>query len=149
MTGRRRKRRIDQALCDRARHLAEYYPLKQVAAALDLHPSQITLIKRRGWKPTEKEGAPERVPPPDLAERQAVMTFAELCAYYQAGTSTVARWLRNLPGRRPHWRGGGPAKDKPAEELAAIRARQWETRRARYGQSGLRRRVGKARGAVD
>lgn len=142
----RKKRRLDQALHDRAELLARSHPLGTVAEILKLNPSQVSGMKKRGWKALP-EGAPRRPRPADFQVRSSDMSFDELKAHYGVGNSTLIRWFRETPNRRPSWRGdplrnaprrGGPSLRKSDEELAAIRAKQWETRRAKYGPSGHR-----------
>ena len=140
----RRKRRLDQALHDRAELLARSHPLGAVAEILKLHASQISQMKARGWKALP-EGAPKRPVPGDFQLQAADMTFAELAAHYSVGHCTLQRWFRETRNIRPSWRGdplrkvprrGGPSQRKSNEELAAIRVKQWETRRRLYGPSG-------------
>jgi len=142
----RRKRRLDQALHDRAELLARAHPLGTVAEILKLSPSQISGMKKRGWKALP-EGAPRRARPTDFEIQSAGMTFAELCAHYGVGHSTLIRWFKDTPNRRPSWRGdnlrsnpraGGASRRKSDEEMTKARAKQWETRRAKYGPSGHR-----------
>ena len=142
----RKKRRLDQALHDRAEQLARSHPLGTVAEILKLNPSQISGMKKRGWKALP-EGAPRRPVPTDFDIQAAGMTFAELCAHYGVGHSTLIRWFKETKNPRPSWRGdnlrnqpraGGPSRRKSQEEMAKARAKQWETRRAKYGPSGTR-----------
>lgn len=142
----RKKRRLDQALHDRAELLARSHPLGTVAEILKLSPSQISGMKKRGWKALP-EGAPKRPRPTDFELTSSRMTFEELCRHYKAGNSTMIRWFAETRNRRPSWRGdplrnvprnGGASRRKSEEELKAIRAKQWETRRAKYGPSGYR-----------
>lgn len=98
------RRVIDQALCDRAERLARVHPLGDVAAILGLHPSQISRIRKRGWRAVPL-GRLVRRRPGDLSIQQADMTFAELTEHYQCGNSTMLKWLSETPGRRASWRG--------------------------------------------
>lgn len=138
---RRKKRRIDQPMCDRARHLAQYYPLQEVAAALGVAPSQITRMKKCGWQAKTETGR-FRSMPADFAERSRTSTHAQLVQHYRAGNHTVIRWMRELGlGARPSWRGdnlrreqNNPAAVKVSRDQREISARvrkAWSTRKAR------------------
>lgn len=98
------RRIIDQALCDRAELLARAHPLGAVADILKLHPSQITRMRKRGWKAATHKSM-FRPRPSDFAFRSAEMTFAELAKHYRCGNTTLMRWFDEQPGRRPSWRG--------------------------------------------
>lgn len=98
------RRIIDQRMCDRAQLLAREHPLGTVAALLGLHASQISRIRKRGWR-AATHLALHRARPADLAIQQEHLSFAELCAHYRCGNTTLQRWLADLPGRRPCWRG--------------------------------------------
>ena len=100
----RKWRRLDQALHDRAELLARDHPLGVVADLLELHPSQITQMRKRGWKALPKE-----------SRRPA------------GGVDTLPKDKR-----------GGASRQKTEEELKTIRAKQWATRRAKYGSAGHR-----------
>lgn len=105
------RRRIDQALCDRAELLARAHPLGTVATLLDLHPSQITRIKQRDWRAADHRGK-FRPRPTDFAIQSAHLTFAELVAHYGCGTRTLIRWFAETPGRRPSWQGHRSARPR-------------------------------------
>lgn len=95
-------RPIPQAVVSRAELLARAHPLQTVAALIGVTPSQITLMKKRGWKAARVK--PLRPMPNDFAIQSAHMTFDELVKHYRAGTATVGRWMREVPEPRPSWR---------------------------------------------
>lgn len=92
------RRIIDQAFCDRARRLAAVHPLQDVAAILRVNPSQITRIKKRGWRAATHDRL-RRARPNDFQVRQAELSFTELVAHYRCGNVTLMRWFAEL-GRR-------------------------------------------------
>ncbi len=98
------RRVIDQALCDRAELLARSHPLGTVAELLGLHPSQVTRMRKRGWK-AAIVGNRERERPSDFAIQSAVLTFDELMAHYRCGARALTRWFAETPGRRASWHG--------------------------------------------
>lgn len=98
------RRRIDQALCDRAELLARSHPLGTVAEILDVLPSTVSKMRKRGWRAGDWS-CQRRSRPTDFAIRAFDMTHAELCAHYGCGTRTVTRWFAEKPAVRPSWRG--------------------------------------------
>ncbi|HEX7852292.1 MAG TPA: hypothetical protein VF503_01190 [Sphingobium sp.] len=95
---------LPQALHDRAELLARAHPLQTVAALLGLNPSQISRMKKRGWR-APPDGRRRRPMPQDFAIRSRTMSHNELVAHYRAGNSTVHRWFAELTFRRPSMKG--------------------------------------------
>lgn len=91
-------RAIPQSLHDRAELLARSHPLQVVAELIGKHPSQVTAMKRRGWKAADWSSKC-RAMPRDFPRMRLIMTSTELCAHYVAGTWTVARWMKECPRR--------------------------------------------------
>ncbi|HEY8604706.1 hypothetical protein [Tsuneonella suprasediminis] len=112
-----------QSLVDRAELLARSHDLKVVAELLGLQPSQITAMKKRGWKEAIS-GRPMRPMPGDFAWMASRMTFGELATHYRAGNSTIKRWLREAAMTRRS-RKGDHLRIDPATGL-----RGWEAARA-------------------
>ena len=95
---------MPQSLIDRAELLARSHELQVVAELLGLQPSQITAMKKRGWKEAIS-GRPKRPMPTDFVFAANRMTFDELAAHYRAGNGTIQRWLREARGIRPSRKG--------------------------------------------
>lgn len=110
-----------QAMVDRARLLARYHPLQDVASILGVQPSQITAFKNRGWR-EGLGGRPPRAMPADFVYFANRMTFGELTRHYRAGNTTVQRWLHEVGSGRKSRRGETLRRD-PATGL-----RVWEAR---------------------
>lgn len=86
-------RALPQSLVDRAELLARSHELQVVAELLGLQPSQITAMKKRGWKEAIT-GRPKRQMPTDFVFAANRMTFDELVRHYRAGNTTIQRWMR-------------------------------------------------------
>lgn len=97
-------RALPQSLIDRAELLARSHQLQEVAAILGLHPSQISEMKKRGWK-EGITGRKVRPVPSDFAFMSNRMSHAELVVHYRAGWRTVQRWFRETRNARPSRRG--------------------------------------------
>lgn len=95
---------IPQSVVDRAELLARSHPLQTVAELIGVHPSQITRMKRRGWRAADYSSR-VRPMPSDFPILHHEMSFGELVDHYRAGNATVARWMRQVSNRRPSWRG--------------------------------------------
>lgn len=95
---------LSQQMHDRARRLAQVHPLQTVAELIGVLPSQISRMKKRGWK-APPDGAPRRPMPADFPIQSRHMSHGELTRHYRAGNTTVSRWFRELEHRRPSWRG--------------------------------------------
>ena len=97
-------RALPQSLVSRAELLSRSHDLQVVAAILGLHPSQMTGMKKRGWKEAIG-GRPVRELPDDFIYFSNRLTFSELGAHYQAGNSTIQRWFREARNTRPSRQG--------------------------------------------
>lgn len=89
-----------QEMHDRAELLARVHPMQTVAALIGVLPSQLTRMKKRGWK-APQNWQRRRPMPGDFAIQSRHMSHAELCAHYVAGRRTVTRWMHELPNARP------------------------------------------------
>lgn len=96
--------RIPQHVHDRARRLAEVHPMKTVAAMIGVRPSQLSKMKRRGWRAVP-EGVPQRPMPSDFAIQSRHMSNRDLARHYRTGLAVVRRWLSQLPNPRASLRG--------------------------------------------
>lgn len=114
---------IPQSTCDRAELLSRSHELQEVAAILKLQPSQISRMRKRGWKAADYSS--RRTPmPSDFAIQQGCMTWAELIAHYRVGNSTLKRWFELLPkgSRRASLRGANLRKDRTGQLQQSRRA---------------------------
>lgn len=71
--------------------------MQTVAELLRIHPSQISVMKRRRWI-APPDGRPKRPMPADFAIQAGVMSQRELVKHYGAGFTTVQRWQRERKG---------------------------------------------------
>ena len=117
-------RALPQALVDRAELLSRSHELQVVAELLGVLPSQITRMKKRGWR-EGITGRPLRPMPPDFVWQARRMTTAELAKHYRAGFPTIARWLREAPMNRRSRKGEMLRRDP------ATGKRNWQIREAR------------------
>ena len=101
---------IPQSTVDRARRLAEVHALQDVARIIGVHPSQITKMKKLGWKAADYS-CRRRARPGDFGIMAHRLTFAALARHYKAGNATIARWLRELPHPPRNRRGDALRKD--------------------------------------
>lgn len=120
MTGRRFVT-IPQSVIDRAELLARSHPLYVVAELVKLHPSQLSEIKKRGWKAVDYS-CKIRPLPADFSLYANRLSFDELVKHYRAGEHTVVRWLKECP--RPSRRGMALKRDHKTGK------RNWELRQA-------------------
>jgi len=121
-------RALPQSLIDRAELLSRSHEQQVVAELLGLNPSQISRMKKRGWKEAIS-GRPTRPAPSDFAWMAHRLTFSELAEHYRAGNNTIQRWLREAaPQRRS--RKGDSLRIDPETGL-----RGWQAQRAQAGEA--------------
>lgn len=118
-----------QALVSRAEVLARSHELQVVAELLGLKRSQITQMKKRGWKEAIS-GVPQRPAPNDFAWMAGRMTFGELSAHYRAGNRTIARWLREVAPHRRSRKGDALRRDPTTGRCG------WHARRREQEKQG-------------
>lgn len=117
----KRLRHIPQSTVDRARRLSEVHRNEDVASILGLFPSQISKMRRNGWKATDYS-CKVRARPTDFAIQATGMTIPELMRHYRAAYKTVRRWMDEAKPRKS-WRGSGLTKAARAARAAAKPAR--------------------------
>ena len=96
--------RIPQHVHDRARRLAEVYPMKVVAELVGVRPGQLSRMKKRGWAAVP-EGVPQRPMPADFPIQSRHMSNRDLARHYRTGLAVVRRWFVQLENPRPSLRG--------------------------------------------